>query len=433
MLAHEMDVNAGRYQDGCPMDQLGAETFDQMLDICGGTPCLGEKAGHSQVSIWRNWHQTDGSLIEKILNAPKPGGRPLPIKKLAASAPAKGEFTAIRNARGVAADQIGLIVPTSICSGQVAKQIADKLNAKLATAKGSDPSGISRYVALVHTEGCGAAGGYGEHLFLRTLLGHMIHPLVRKGMLLEHGCEKTHNDAIRYYLKENGVDEAQFGWASVQMDGGIEKVTDKVEKWFATQPRDPGAPAQVGLEHLRVSLTATGEIEDHLARGFAQLAQTIVAGGGLVVIPENAGLLRSRVFLEALLAVPSECFPTLGYGQPAPEPGLHVMESPTDHTIETFTGLGATGVDAMLAHVYGPPLQSHPMIPLVQVSGEAKTVKRFGKDLDLVLDAKAAPDALAAALLEKLSAVLSRQYTPRLFAQGNTDFQMTRGYLGLSL
>ena len=73
------------------------------------------------------------------------------------------------------------------------------------------------------------------------------------------------------------------------------------------------------------------------------------------------------------------------------------------------------------------------MIPLVQVSGEARTLKRFGKDLDLALDPKAEPEALAAALLERLGQVLSRQYTPRLFALGNTDFQMTRGLLGVSM
>jgi len=437
MLAHEMDVNAGRYQDGCPMDELGAETFELMLKICGGQPCLGEKAGHSQVSIWRDWAQTDGSKIAGILNAPPPAGRPLPVKKPAGALP-PARFQGIRTARGVAADQVGLIVPTSICSGEVARQIAAKLNEKRATgtAGGAAQGGVSRYVALVHTEGCGSAGS--DTLFLRTLLGHMVHPSVRKGLLLEHGCEKTHNDAVRHFLKEHGVDDRQFGWASVQMDGGIEKVTDKVERWFAEPPRDRGVPASVGLEAVgldcvRAALTATGGIADGLARGFARLAQGIVAGGGLVVVPRNAGLLRSAAFREALLVAPGEAEPTLAYGQPAPEPGLHIMESPTGHSIETFTGLGATGVEVMLAHVNGLPLQSHPMIPLVQVSGEARTVKRFGKDLDRALEADAAPDALAGQLLETLAQVLSRQYTPRLFAQGNTDFQMTRGLLGVSM
>ena len=294
-----------------------------------------------------------------------------------------------------------------------------------------DGGGVSRYVALVHTEGCGSAGS--DNLFLRTLLGHIVHPSVRKGLLLEHGCEKTHNDAVKHFLREHGVDEKQFGWASIQMDGGIEKVTAKVEHWFAEQLKDHAETADVGLEHVRVGLTATGEIADGLARGFAHLAQAIVAGGGLVVVPQNAGLLRSKAFREILFVSPNEIDPTLAYGQPAPEPGLHIMESPTDHSIETVTGLGATGVEAMLAHVYGPPLQSHPMIPLVQVSGEPRTVKRYGKDLDRVLESSAAPEALAAQMLDTLSLVLSRQYTPRMFAQGNTDFQLTRGLLGVSM
>ncbi|MFI5400261.1 MAG: UxaA family hydrolase, partial [SAR324 cluster bacterium] len=431
MLAHEMDVNAGRYQDGCPMDELGAETFELMLNVCGGQACLGEKAGHSQVAIWRNWAQADGSRIQRILNAPQPGGRPLPVNTLAGPLPAT-RFQGIRTARGVASDRVGLIVPTSICSGEVARQIAAKLNEKRGRGGGSaEAGGVSRYVALVHTEGCGSAGS--DSLFLRTLLGHIVHPSVHKGLLLEHGCEKTHNDAVRHFLKEQGVDDRQFGWASIQMDGGIERATDKVERWFAQPSRDRGEPASAGLEHVRVALTATGDIGNGLARGFARLAQAVATGGGLVVVPQNAGLLRSKAFREALLAAPDEAEASLAYGQPAPEAGLHVMESPTDHSGETLTGLGATGVEVMLAHVYGPPLQSHPMIPLVQVSGEARTVKRFGKDLDLVLDANAAPEAVAAQLLETLCQVLSRQYTPRMFAQGNTDFQMTRGLLGVSM
>ena len=34
------------------------------------------------------------------------------------------------------------------------------------------------------------------------------------------------------HLKSMGVDISDFGWASVQLDGGISKVTDKVISWF---------------------------------------------------------------------------------------------------------------------------------------------------------------------------------------------------------
>jgi altronate dehydratase len=427
MLAHEMDVNAGRYQDGCPMDQLGAETFDLLVKIASGQRCLGEKAGHSQVSIWRNWQQTGHGHVEQILNRPLPGGKPLLVRKEGSSG---ARFQGLRTPRGVTADQVGLIVPTSLCSALVAKQIADKLN--------GDPgskAGVSRYVALTHTEGCGAAGGYSEELFLRTLRGHLLHPAVRRGLLLEHGCEKTHNDAVRHYLVEHGADVSRLGWASIQMDGGIESVTAKVREWFRRSlgAEPPATPEDVGLEYLSLGLTAVGALPDAAARGLGQVALAVASAGGTVVVPENAALLQSRAFRQAVLMAPEECYATLAYGQPAGEPGFHVMECPTDHAVETFTGLGATGVEVMLAHVTGNPVQAHPMIPLIQASADERTIKRFGRDLDVQFSPNAKPDNIAAALLNKVAEVASRRYLPKLFGAGNTDFQLTRGLLGLSL
>jgi len=427
MLANEMDINAGRFQDGMPMDELGAESWELALKVASGQLSLGEKAGHAQVSIWRDWAQTDGSHLEQLLKAPKPGGHPLPV--LPAENGQGVHFRAWRTEQGVAADQVGLVVPTSICSAQIARMIADDLNGK-AAAKGA----VSRFVALVHTEGCGAAPGYSQQLFLRTVLGHLSHPMVRRGLLLEHGCEQTHNDAMRGYLESQGVDTSRFGWASVQLDGGIEKVMAKAEGWFleALGHDGDGQQQEVGLEHLRLGLTATGEVSDGVARGMARVAQIVALAGGLVVLPENAALLQSPAFRQALLRVPEEAIPTLAYGQQAATPGLHIMETPTDHAVETFTGLGATGVEVMLAHVVGPPLQAHPMIPLLQVSADEKTTKRHAHDLDRQFNGEA-PEAMAHELLELVANVASREYVPRLFGQGNTDFQLTRGWLGLSL
>ncbi len=36
-------------------------------------------------------------------------------------------------------------------------------------------------------------------------------------------------------------------------------------------------------------------------------------------------------------------------------------------------------------------------------------------------------------MLDIVAAVASREYTPRLFGAGNTDFQFTRGLLGVSM
>jgi len=424
MLANEMDVNAGRYQDGMPMDELGLETFELALQIASGQRSLGERAGHAQVSIWRDWQQTEAGHVEEILHQPAPSGQPLSVR---ASDPIAAHFRAYHTARGYASDRIGLIVPTSLCSGQIARMLAEKLNRQ-------QKDKISRFVALVHTEGCGAAPGYSQQLYLRTVLGHIRHPIVAKGLLLEHGCEQTHNDAMRNFLSESGLDASSLGWASVQLDGGIVKVMDKAADWFSTQidALPDSAAETVGLEHLRLGLGGMGDCPASAAQSLAQLAQQIVNNGGLVVIPENASLLQSDTFRQALLLDPSHVSPTLAYGQAAPGPGLHIMATPTDHGVETLTGLGASGVDVILMHQSGPLLQVHPMIPVLQISADPMTCERYQDDLDLLLSDEILTSG-AEQILEKVLAVASGDYTPRLLAQGNTDFQLTRGLLGLSL
>ena len=422
MLTHEMDVNAGRYLDGTPMEELGRETFELFLKVASGKRSAGELAGHSQVQLWREWRQTNASQLKVIQDAPKPDGEPVAMKD-----GVWPELTPLH----AHADHVGLIVPTSLCSGQIAQMIADKLNHAPATRA----NGITRYVALAHTEGCGNSAGDAEQLFLRTMVGYLRHPSVKRGLMLEHGCEKTHNDALRNFLVEQAVDPDSFGFASVQLDGGIEKVTEKVVAWFnATAAESAPANQETGWKSLRLGLTAVGSLPDAVAKACAQLVRAIVHAGGRVVIPENAALLKSSIF-RAELSVSSAFAPTITYGQIPAKPGLHLMQTPTDHSVETFTGLGATGVTVMLALVAGPPLQAHPLVPLIQVAstsaGPSATANR--DDFDLVLDPGTEASAVLAELLRLVAAVASREYTPKLFAEGNVDFQMTRGLLGVSL
>lgn len=46
------------------------------------------------------------------------------------------------------------------------------------------------------------------------------------------GCEKTHNQYFQEQLSKAGIENAPFGWASVQLDGGIDKVSAKVRGIF---------------------------------------------------------------------------------------------------------------------------------------------------------------------------------------------------------
>ncbi|MDQ4128259.1 MAG: UxaA family hydrolase [Actinomycetota bacterium] len=425
LLSKDMDVNAGAYLDGKPMDELGFEMFERTITAASGEKTVGERAGHAQVSIWRDWKQTSAENLEEIHKAPEPDGEPLPVRELAPDF--EFSFEALKTERGLVSDQVGLVMPTSLCSGQIARRIANRLNEQEATQEK-----VTRFVALPHTEGCGVSAGSAEAIYSRTVLGHLANPAVRFGLLLEHGCEKTHNDYFRSRLEEAGLDPSRFGWASVQLDGGIESVVAKVEDWFADTLENAEDLEQetAGAGALRIALHASGPVPDEAALSLAEVTLAVVRSGGTVVLPERSAVLSSSAYLEAVLGDhPVES--TLAYGQAAAKPGLHVMEVPTDHWVETATGLGATGVEVMLAHVAGHPLQAHRMIPLVQVSSDPQTLHEHAEDLDVILEGE--PSTWTEQVLETVAAVASREYTPKLFEAGNTDFQFTRGLLGVSM
>jgi altronate dehydratase len=426
LLSKDMDVNAGAYLDGTPMDELGRETFERTLEAASGERTVGERAGHSQVSIWRDWKQTSDENLDLLRDEQEPDGEPLPVK----SAPdLEFSFEAIKSGRGPVLDQVALVMPTSLCSGQISRRIANRLNERDATL-----GKVTRFVALPHTEGCGVSAGSAETIYSRTVLGHLASPTVRFGLLLEHGCEKTHNDYFRNRLEEAGLDPGRFGWASVQLDGGIDSVVAKVENWFAEILENAGELEyeRAGPEALRLGLYASGSVSNDVAQSLAQITLAVANSGGTVVVPERAVVLSSPVYLEAVLGDrPVEN--TLAYGQAVPsgKPGLHVMEAPTDHWVETATGLGATGVEVMLAHVVGHPLQTHRMIPLVQASSDPETLEKYAEDLDVILEEDVSE--WTEQMLEAVAAVASREYVPKLFEAGNTDFQFTRGLLGVSM
>ena len=125
---------------------------------------------------------------------------------------------------------------------------------------------------------------------------------------------------------------------------------------------------------------------------------------------------------------------TLAYGQTVDEAGFHIMETPTDHPVETLTGLGATGVDVVLTHIVGHPLQSHRMIPLIQATTDETTQSIYREDLDVIpAQDHWTPESFSSQMLDAILQVVSRRYTPKLYGKGNTDFQFTRGLLGLSM
>jgi hypothetical protein len=241
-----------------------------------------------------------------------------------------------------------------------------------------------------------------------------------------------HNDYMRHQAEHEGIDLSSFGWASVQLDGGIERVTQKIEDWFRTAISNTPSPVteKAGLESLSLGILVSGSLPPAVASSLAEVTRAVVGAGGTVVVPHNSALLAAADYLEATVGSRS-LEPSLAYGQKPSSPGFHIMETPTDHWVETLTGLGATGIEIFLAHVGERPMQGHPLVPLLQISAEASVQHSFSDDLDLSLEGS--PEHWTAVILQKVLAVASRQYTPKSLLQGNNDFQLTRGLLGVSL
>ena len=76
------------------------------------------------------------------------------------------------------------------------------------------------------------------------------------------------------------------------------------------------------------------------------------------------------------------------------------------------------------------------MIPVLQIgtrSAEACPSPHPGDYHDLWAPNPTDVSELVNALFERVAQVVSRTYRPKSWVTGNTDFQMTRGFLGVSL
>lgn len=425
LLSRDMDVNAGRYLDGTPMDDLGQETFDLLLEVCGGRLTVGEKAGHSQVQVWRNWRRTAPGPAQPASPVRLPGA-PIPLPTSDETAP-DFAFPLVRQTPP-AAENLGLIMPTSLCAGSIAQMAATRLNQRLGNL-----GGMHRYLALPHTEGC-CVSQNAERLYPRTVLSCVTHPSVARCLLLEHGCEVTHNDYMREEFAKAGLDPAHFGWASIQMDGGIDKVLDRIESWFrASLENSPLTPAGTGhLRDLRLALVGTDPAPAPVAGALARMIRLIVTAGGTVIVPETSPLLQSPAFLEPLDLDPNTARPTLAYAQPlsAGAAGFHIMAMPTAQWTETLVGLSGGGVQLIAAFVTQRALSGIPLVPVLQFSAPSPGQPVLTTGIDLLLDGPASD--WPAQLLTQIAQTLTTQF-PAVRRLENETFQITRGELAVTL
>ena len=332
----------------------------------------------------------------------------------------------LRQGNAPATEQIGLILPTSMCAAQIARLAANRLN-QSGAGRGS---GIDRYVSLAHSEGCGFGGETMYRLLHRTYRGYATHPNVAAALLLEHGCEKIPNDAMRRQFELAALPLDRFGWASVQLDGGIERTLGTIDAWFTEASRRRGNPSvSRSPGPLALGLLSAGTLSPESAEVFAVLANRILAGGGSVLLPESDGLVGSPIFRERVMPG-IKPRPTLAYGEPLQVAGLHLVDTETDHWVENLTGIGACGVHAFVGLVGESPQQGHPLLPLIQVADLNRRGEIAQRDVDLFLSGEAAQDGED--LWSLLSDVITGAKIPVAGAGGFVDFQLARGLLGVS-
>ena len=420
LLSDEMDVNAGEYLDGASMDDLGQRTFELTCSVASGKLTKGETAGHYQVSIWRDWRQRDLSALPVLQSQPPPPGKPLMVRS--GRAPSSLRFRAINTPLGSAADQVGLILPTSLCSGQVSLLIARQLS------QDWDEGTLSRIVALPHSEGCGYLSGGSRDLFLDTLVGYLTHPLVGEALLLEHGCDKIHNGVVRSRLLEDGIDPARFGTASIQLDGGLERVTEKVIDWFRSRS---GRGHQVsrqdaGIGDLTIGILSSRPVSQEAGTTLSKLVQRLVEEGATLILPEGDPLLELLLERAILESKPD---PTLAYGGAVKQAGLHVMANPGRHRVEALTGMSACGCSLIVGYEGCRPQAGHPLVPVLRISAEPRAAKTSG-DLDLVWGGD--PESWLEQITRSIVRTASGEYVVRSMQTGHTDVQFTRGLLGFS-
>jgi hypothetical protein len=180
---------------------------------------------------------------------------------------------------------------------------------------------------------------------------------------------------------------------------------------------------------LRLALQSAGAADPATAQALAAVAATVLAAGGSVLLPASDPLLAPGVFRTLVLGT-VEPRPTLAYGEPLVREGLHVVATESSHWTENLTGLGGCGAHLALTVVQEHARQGHPLMPVLQVAGPGVLPAAAAAEIDAVLGGEPAADADA--LLARVARVAGRELVPVANTQGNIDFQLTRGELGLT-
>jgi altronate dehydratase len=424
MMAGDIDINAGEYLDGKPMEVLTEEALRYVVAVASGERTKGEKRHQNVDLFWRRkfFRRAPESAPEGI--PARFDGRAracLPPQ----TAPLRLGFDGRSSALGVLPrEKVGLVIPTVGCSLATAQQAVDRLNAGEWVKQGV----VNRFIVLANTEGCGVTTGAEV---LNFIVSYAHHPQVEACLFLSLGCEMVSPGFLKSTMRgeETGfpeiaaaaraaqIDPEDFGWIVIQEVGGSDEAVEAVSGWFAERFKrvEAAVPARATGADLRLGVLATGALSDGAIEGILEFIRQIVAAGGSIVLPQHSTqLLSAKLFRE----FPIE--PSLAFAQAIDERGLHVMQSITDNRVEQVTGLGAA-TDLIINVSETRPITAHTLIPTLNL-----TPAEVRGDFDLKLTAGEEsewPQQIADLAAE----VLSGRYRPRQSTLGHTGNQIPRG------
>lgn len=384
-----------------------------------------------------------------------------------------------------------VIVPTSMCAGETASQVALALeNDKEIFQKYPSLDGV---VTIQHTEGCGCDSTISIDRLMQVLEGYVRHPNVGGCLIIDLGCEQTNYEKMYPYLKKT-VDEGlkPIDWITIEESGGVNATRKKAEAMIrdrlqavADVKREPCSleklvvGTECGASDTFSGITANpviGNVVDKVIAGkgsailseipemvgtfemllprfrnlkvaekfrgimdwYIDLAQRLGITLEANLVPKNieGGLINN--YIKSLGAVlkggTTVIEDVIDYGEPIRKQGLNIMQGPGGDP-ESVTGIVASGANIVcFSTAQGTPT-GNAVCPVVKVASNDEVFRKLPDDMDFgagrVLSKKRSIDSLGDELLDLVIEVASGRKTAaeRL---GQRQFQIwTAGKLPL--
>ena len=329
-----------------------------------------------------------------------------------------------------------LVVPTSMCAAETARQIAAILEPhveKYAPA-------LDGVVAIPHTEGCGCASTGQINRLLTVLAGFVGHANVTGCLILDLGCEQTDYARIHAALQDIIADSGiSVDWLTIQKSGGtratitsaVELIQQRLQTMkpvlrencplstlvlgtecgasdsFSGITANPligavadriiwsgGAailseiPEMLGTFDMLFSRFRSLEVAEKFqdaVNWYLSLAEKLGVNISDNVVPKNieGGLINS--FLKSLGAVlkggatPIE--DVIGYGEPAASAGLSIMQGPGGD-LESVTGLVSSGANMICFSTGYGAITGSAICPVIKISSTTETYNALPDDID---------------------------------------------------